>query len=195
MLRGPFTFDAAAHRYAVGAVCVPGLHAVLRAGGHEEGGGWFTQEHQARGAAVHAATLTYDLTGDVLVLPAAWAGYLAAYVALRAALRCRWRWAEHPRVHRRLRYASILDRVGRVNGHPAVVELKTGYPAPWHGVQLAGADGLLPGPTGVRKRYGFYLGADGRFVVREYTSAGDYIKFHAALARYWEGREDGEAAS
>jgi hypothetical protein len=193
VLRGPFRFSAATHQYTVGTVCVPGIHAVLRAGGYERGGRWFLPEHQARGRAIHAAALAYDL-GDDVRLPADWRGYFEAYRRFLAAVACRWRWSEHPRVDRRLRYASILDRVGSVNGWPAVVELKTGHPADFHGPQLAGAE-LLLGPRWLRdvsrRRVAVYLGADAQFKVVTYSDHGDYARFLTALHCYWrEGSHD-----
>lgn len=187
MLRGPFRHDRVRHFYSIGGTPVPGIHAVLRAGGLEKGGPWFVDEVRERGKAVHAATLAYDL-GEDAVIEDRWRGFYEAYVALRAAVRCRWRLLEHPKAHRRLRYATMLDRVGTVSGRPSVVEIKTGEPAPFHGPQLAGAD-LLLGPRiapGTRRRLGFYLHADGTFQVKEYTEAKDYHDFLAALSAYWD---------
>lgn len=190
LLQGPFRFDHATHRYTVGDQEVPGIHAVLRTGGVERGGPWLEDPaYRERGRAVHRATLAHDL-GDDVRLAAEWRPFFDAYLAVLAALRCRWRYREHPRVHRRLRYASLLDAVGTVNGRPAVVEIKTGEADTFHGPQLAGADLLLPG-GGVRSpraRLAFYLRADGTFRVREYTSWGDYVVFTDALDAYWRER-------
>lgn len=190
-LRGPFRFDPASHRYTVGARPVPGIHAVLRAGGVERDLGFLSDEYRLRGKAVHAATLHWELTGDEPHLRPEWRPFFEAYRAFRQSLDCRWRWLEHPRVERRLGFASIIDREGTVNGGPAILEIKTGSPDNFHGPQLAGGD-LLAGrfPRGARRRLAVYLAADGKFRLREYSDPADYLKFLAALERWWEA-EDG----
>lgn len=193
VLRGPFRFESAPHRYTVGGTLVPGVNAALRAGGLVQDLSFLSDEYRQRGKAVHAATLHYDLTGDYVVLPDDWQPYFTAYRRLREAVRCRWRQLEQPRVSRALRYASTPDRVGLVTGRQAVVEIKTGYAAPFHGPQLAGQDLLLPG-GGVRsprRRLGFYLRRDGSFKVEEYTDPADYGQILRAVARWWEA-SDGE---
>jgi hypothetical protein len=191
-LRGPFRFDTERHVYTVGATVVPGTHTVL--GTRKT---WLDEDYLARGKAVHAATLHYDLTGDVCALPEEWQPFLRAYVDLRASVSCKWRLLEQPKVHRLLRFATMIDRVGRVNGYEAVVELKTGAPDTFHGPQLAGADLLLPG-GGVhspRQRLGFYLFKDGRFRVKTYNNPADYVTFLNALQGYWGTNEHGKESS
>lgn len=192
-LRGPFRFHADPHCYTVGGVLVPGVNAALRAGGEVADLSFLSDEYRRRGKAVHAATLHYDLTGEAPTLPEDWQPYLQAYVRLRETVRCRWRALEQPRVSRVHRYASTPDRVGTVTGVQAVVEIKTGYPAGFHGPQLAGQDLLLPrgGVRSPRRRLGFYLRRDGSYRVEEFTDPADYMTFLRALARWWEA-SDGE---
>lgn len=182
-LRGPFRFDARTHTYTVGGVVVPGIHAVLRAAGLEEDFGERRgDEYRARGVAVHAATLLYDL-GAEPVLREEWQPYLDAYVKFRGEVACRWRLCEQARVNRTLRYATVLDRVGTVSGLPCVFEIKTGYPAASHGPQLAGADLLLP--RGVkRRRLAVYL-RPGEAQLKEYDDAADYARFIRAVTEFW----------
>jgi hypothetical protein len=193
MLTGPFRFDTAAHTYSVGGVPVPGIHAVLRAGGLEHGGKHFTQEHRDRGKAVHLATLRHDLGETRLVLPAEWQPFFDAYLLFRAEVECRWRKLEHPKVHRLLRYATIIDREGLVSGLPSVVELKTSNGLTrvgWHGVQLAGADMLLGGGSH-RRRLVVYLSGSGYYRLSEFTDPADYFRFRGALESYYaEGSTD-----
>jgi hypothetical protein len=185
-LRGPFRFDATTHTYTVGEMAVPGIHAVLRAGGLDQG--WLPEgDYLERGRMVHLVSLMYDLGADSVVLPEQWQGYLQAYLRFRNEVSCRWTKMEHPKVHRSLRFATIIDRVGTVSGHPAVVEIKTGYPALFHGPQLAGADILLSGRVriGLRRRLAVYLLADGTYHLREYSESIDYQRFMDALGAYW----------
>lgn len=193
MFKGPFRFDARAHRYTVGARVVPGIHSVLKHAGYEQTDSpWFTPEHQARGSAIHLATLHHDL-GQTVRLPAEWRGYFDAYLGLLAAVTCRWHKLEHPKVHRGLGCATIIDRVGTVNGRQAIVELKTGYPEPWHAIQLAGAHIIYNAPRPLNRlsghaRIAFYLQSDGRFRVREYDGTNDHDKFVRAVQGYWDER-------
>jgi hypothetical protein len=186
VLTGPFRFCTATHTYTVGGVVVPGIHTVLRAGGVEQGGAWFTQEARERGKAVHEASLLWDL-GSPVVLREEWQPFLDAYIQFRREVPCRWRILEVPKLHRRLRYASIIDRAGTVSGRPAVVELKTGGPASFHGPQLAGADILLSPQIriGVRRRLAVYLRADGTYQLKEYADSADYFRFMDSVKAYW----------
>lgn len=164
---------------------VPGIHAVLRAGGLEKDGKYFTQEHRERGKAVHLATLMHDLGETSVLLPERWRPYYDAYLRFRTEVSCTWRKLEHPKVSRQLRYASIIDREGLVSGRSAVVEIKTGFPASFHGPQLAGADLLLSRVIGTRRRLAVYLRRDGTYQLREYEQAADYQRFTEALGVYW----------
>ena len=191
MLRGPFRVDDARHRYFIGAQRVPGVRGILRTAGIEGDKSFLSPEYQARGKAVHDATLHFDLTGrDVDWLPDDWDVFFRAYVRFRAAIPCKWKLLETAKPHRTLRYASRVDRMGLVNGYPALVELKTGGPDAFHGPQLAGLDLLLG--RGTRRRLGVYLFKTGKFRVIEYSDPKDYMTFLAALNRYWQVYPYGE---
>jgi hypothetical protein len=190
-LRGPFTFDTARHEYRVGQTRIPGIHAVLRAGGLEQGAPGYTDEHRARGKAVHEATLLHDMGERSIKLPERWMPFFNAYCLFRADVPCRWQRMEHPKVHRTLWYATIIDRAGLVSGRPACVEIKTGGPAPFHGPQLAGADLLLNKQRDTRRRLVIYLAANGRYRLVEYSDPADYARFLKAVQDYWfKGEED-----
>jgi hypothetical protein len=190
-LKGDFRFDAERHIYTVGTTEVPAVSTIVKAAhlanGGQAGGPWFTQEHRDRGKAVHAATLALDLgsadlSALLVWLKPAWQPFLFAYAEFRKSCRCKWTQMEQPRVHRRLKFAGTPDRVGTLNDWPALLELKTGSPAPWHGIQTAGQDTLMPSRG--RRRYVVYLSSDGRYKLREHTDSGDYLKFLAALQAY-----------
>lgn len=190
MLTGAFHFDTVAHVYTVGGVVIPGHTSVLADDDADAmDPDWFQPEHRARGSAVHAATLAWDLGDTPTPLPVEWQGFYRAYLAFRASVVCRFTLLETPRVSRTLRYAATIDRAGLVNTRETVLEIKTGGPAHFHGPQTAGQDLLLPGARGTRRRMVVYLSADGKFKLREYTSAGDYAVFLGALDRYWRRRD------
>lgn len=188
-LRGPFRFDPVRHAYTVGDVYVPGITRILRA--YRGDDVTMGAEYLARGRAVHAATLLRDLGDDVPPLPPEWQPYYDAYPKFREAVPCEWKGLEQARVNRALRYAGTPDRWGLVAGYPAVLEIKTGYPAVWHGWQLAAQDLLLPAPHRVRRRFAVYLHKDGRPKLKEYNDPTDYVRFLDALDAFGGG-DDGE---
>lgn len=190
MLEGPFRVDVAAHRYYIGDRRVPGVRSVLRVGGVEKDLSFLDPSYQARGKAVHEAACWFDWTGEDSYLPPNWRPFYEAYKAFREAVPCRWDLIETARVNRELYYASRVDRVGIVNGYPALVELKTGGPAAFHGPQLAGLDLLLG--RGTRRRLGLYLTKDGHYKLKEYKAGKDYITFLNALRAYHEAYPNGE---
>jgi hypothetical protein len=196
-LHGDFRFSAETHIYTVGGVIVPAVSTIVqhahRAAGGSSGGPWFTDEHRERGKAVHAATLALDQSSleydDLLKwLKPAWQPFFFAYFEFRKHCRCQWALMEQARVHRALKFAGTPDRVGTLNDWPAILELKTGSPAPWHGVQTAGQD-ILMGSRG-RRRYVVYLTSDGRYKLREHTDSGDYLKFLSALQAFHDAKEN-----
>jgi hypothetical protein len=197
-LRGAFRFDAETHTYRVGAVTVPGIHAVLRAGGIEKDLSFLSDYYLRRGRAVHDATMRLDLGYPLATvetgLAEGWHPFLHAYVQFRLDVRCRWTKVEQPAVHRTLRYATIIDRVGRVSGRPTVFEIKTGYPAEFHGPQLAGADILVAGRVrvGLRRRLAVYLRDDGSYRLKEYDDPADYSRFLGAVDAFWREDEAGD---
>lgn len=181
-----FRFDATTHVYWQGTRQLPAISTILRA--QHDRGPWFTAEHLARGTAVHAATLAFDLGSSSVQfltaqLPGEWRGFFTAYVEFRQQAVCRWAALEQPRMHRKYRFAGTPDRVGWINGQLAILEIKTGSPADWHALQTAAQDVLIEKPDrwGVRRRFAVYLAADGRFKLRSHPSAADYLKFFQTL--------------
>lgn len=191
MLAGQFRYVEHGHRYYVGAQRVPGIRTVLRVGGVEREMPFLNERYQLRGKAVHDAAMRFDLFGVDTDLPDEWQPFYVAYKRFLEAVPCRWRMVETAKVNRKLSYASRVDRVGTVSSYPALVELKTGYEAAFHGPQLAGLD-LLLGRPGSRRRMGVYLRKDSRFKVVEYSDSNDYVVFLDALKRYWEAYPNGE---
>lgn len=89
------------------------------------------------------------------------------------------------------RYATMIDLIGSLDGHPAVVNVKTGDRLAWHAVQLAAEVATLPDARKYR-RIGLKLNRDGTYKVYEYP-AHDYGRdlnvFHAAAA-LWHWKHD-----
>jgi hypothetical protein len=82
-------------------------------------------------------------------------------------------------VARRLAGTCDLDVVMR--GSKAVVDIKTGSPSDWHGLQLAPYAFLLDGvPWMKRARFGLYLKETGGFRIKEYDEISDLDYFFRA---------------
>lgn len=181
-----FRFDSATHSYWLDDQRVPAISTVLRAA--QSGGPWFTPEHRERGSAVHAATLAFDLgamTGVEALssIRPEWQPYLRGYLDFRTAIAARWARLEQPHVHRLLRFAGTPDRVGWIGGRPAILEIKTGSFADWHGMQTAAQDILLHRKWGTINRYVVYLLDTGEYKLRPNQDSGDYLRFIQALAK------------
>jgi hypothetical protein len=123
--------------------------------------GW-TPAARDRGTAVHAA-IHYAEEGDLdaASLDPAILPYLAAWERFR--LEAHWvGWGREVRLgHGPGRYAGTADAVGDMGG-ATLLDLKTGGPAPWHPIQLAGyAACLAPGHS--VQRAALYLRDDGSY--------------------------------
>lgn len=205
------TFNREAHAYSLDGRALWSVTAVLKRAGYLDDLAFCgTPEHKRRGRCVHQLTMAYDLspwtdlreptildptisqTFDPEVLTfafgtlAVWCpptlhGYLDAYVKWRRLFAARWVHVEQPMARADLGFAGTPDRMGLFNGSPAVIEVKAGGPAKWHGYQLAGYDLLDPLPF-PRRRLAVYLQPDGAFRMKAYSDPEDQQHFLRALA-------------
>jgi len=89
-----------------------------------------------------------------------------------------WTSVEQPYFNPELDLAGTPDRIGTIAGRAVVLDLKSGPPAPWHGIQLAAYDLLVPLPHR-RRRIGLYLNANGDLArMRDYRASADYVIAH-----------------
>lgn len=161
-----FRFDAAAHVYTLDGAIIPSVTQMLAQTGHVSEA-FYTEDSAFRGQEVHRLCTDLDLGAieDVAACDAPrYKGWVLAYVAFLARVRPEWEQIEVARVHPTQRWGGRPDRVGKVWGVEAIVEIKSGGPEKWHGLQTTLHDLLMPDlPAGVRKRYGLYLKRTGRF--------------------------------
>ena len=69
--------------------------------------------------------------------------------------------------------AGTPDRIGTIAGRDVVLDIKSGPPASWHGIQLAAYDLLVP-RSHRRRRIGLYLNANGEMArMMDYRSSRD----------------------
>jgi hypothetical protein len=131
---------------------------------------WFTPESARRGQIVHDLTEVFD-RGDPLEVPPDLMGYIEAYTAFVATVRPVYVESEVRVTNAALGVGGRIDRVcGDLWGAPGILDFKTGDPQPWHGSQLAFYNFLRPtGP-----RWGCYLGANGRFKLKQYDDPNDH---------------------
>ncbi len=189
------TFDAAAHEYRWDGVPVPSVTQVIEDAGLKPpyaGDGSAAK----RGTKVHEllelydkgeldvdAWLAYDsrLPEDKRLKP-----YFDAYMAFRSDCKCEWKIAEGRLYSPALMVAGTVDRMGLVNGEPAILDLKTTNGVPPYAataVQTAGYH-LLSEDTRQANRFALALHGDGTYKLIMYRNQQDYQAFKSAAFLY-----------
>jgi hypothetical protein len=182
-------FDPNTHRYFLGGREVPGVTSILKRAGIIDTTFLRNEAALRRGTAVHKQCEWLDSLPRLRVLEIAkgqidspMAGYAVAYCRFLRDLRPIYTHVEAGLLHAALRFGGRTDRISADLGGlgPAVLEIKTGHVADWHGVQLAGYQLLFP--TG--SRWVVYLKPTGNYDLRRCPDAADYTRFLEALAAY-----------
>lgn len=188
-------YDPVGHRYAMDGRPVPSVTQLLKAAGLIDTTFLNNPEALRRGTAVHSIceavdkaralgvsmrkiadlTVAADAVGPLDTYAAAYAQFIHDHAP-------RYTHVEVGLLHATLRFGGRPDRIcaDLAGQGPAVLEIKTGSPAAWHGVQLAAYQMLFP--TGAR--WVVYLKPNGRYDLRRCTQAEDYGTFTQALADY-----------
>ena len=177
------TFDQDKHEYRFGGVVVPSVTQVLRPMINLDFvDADLLRRASAFGTAVHMACELYD-TGrlDEDALDPELVPYLNGWCKFCREHACVWDLIEERVYHPTLRYAGTLDRRGNVDGHPSMVDIKSGtslYASV--GPQLAAyTHASTPVPTAYR-RYAVRLYPDG-YELKQYTSPLDWPAFASLL--------------
>lgn len=167
------SFDPDTHTYTVDGKTVPGVTTVLKAAGLVE-----TRHHTEgsanRGSEIHEATslidqgvMSIDDWKDDDIHP-----YLFAWEKFKKESGAEVVEIEQLLYHETLRYATMVDRVLKGSAGRFIVDIKTGPPQSWHGIQLASNTAL----TGLKER-----------VIVELKRKGDYrIHFGWKDTKYTE---------
>ena len=182
---GGVVFDAEAHTYTWQGRIIPSVTSrIASAGLLGAGAQFYTPASAARGTRVHLACAEYD-HGRAATLPETERGFLDSYTFWHTMMAPRWSHIEQPQYSSTHDTAGTADRVGTMNGHPLIVDLKTGSPASWHGLQLAMYDLLYDDvPPQRRRRLALYLRKDGRLAQSvEYLDPADYTLALALMKR------------
>ncbi len=185
-LRGKFRYDADTHVYTVGPHRVPGISTVLKIGGAVTDK-WFTQAGKNRGSDVHKVTHWLDLElisiEEVEGLARQWC---IGWEAFKKEHKPRIRMREQPVVNKHLGFATILDVAGYLKG-PMTLNIKTGAPADWHGIQRAGEVLAWKGERNLNvRRYTLYLRKTGKFTLVEHIYESDFDEFERCLKDWRE---------
>ena len=132
-------FDALEHRYYLDHEEVPHITGMLDDTGWIDDA-WFTAESSERGRVVHDLSAKYDL--GAIPDPAAvecpkYKGWFLGYVKAMRVIKPRWTHVETAMFDLTDRWGGRPDRVGKMWGAWAVLEIKTGVAAKATPVQLA----------------------------------------------------------
>lgn len=170
-------FDADTHTYRIDGRIIHSVTTRIQAAGLcGPAVSFYSEESGDRGTRVHLACLDDD-EGRPVTLPADEYGYLDSYRRWRDLLIPVWSLLEVPRYSPRFDTAGTADRIGTMADAPVVLDLKTGRPSSWHGVQLACYDLLYDEvPPQTRRRIALYLQPNGRTAQSvDHHAAGDYV--------------------
>jgi hypothetical protein len=188
------TFEAESHTYRWNGEVVPGVTSILRPLCSFD----FVKPDvlaaaSAFGSATHRACELSD-RGDLdeASLDPALAPYLAQWRKFCADYACEWEWIEAPFFHNTMRYAGTVDRIGKVKGERAVLDIKTSaslYPSV--GPQTAAYARAHDPTTGqLLKRYGLRLSATG-YELKPYTDPADWSVFCSLITlRNWSAQHN-----
>lgn len=186
------TFDEATHTYRFNGVVVPSVTQILKGVGLIDENRWATDWHMTRGRYIHKATELWDQGRlDMDSVDPEIAGYVQSYILFRATSANLEIKRIESRVHHELMWvAGTLDREIALNGCPALLDIKSGQPEPWHGLQLSGY-ALCCGWEWTHKRFGLYLKKDGSMArLEEYTDPYDDKHFFSALDLFnWKNQK------
>jgi hypothetical protein len=193
VLPGKPVFRESEHTYHIGEWEVPGTGDIMKVGGELEDR-WYNLSGRTRGQVIHHLTYQLDLglvrLEDVETQYQSW---ILAYGEFKLKHRPRYKLLEQPVFNEHLGFATVLDRAGigmldkkgkRINGW-FELNIKTGAPEDWHGVQRAGeVIAWRKKPDFHIRRYTLYLKKTGKFAIEEHPYEGDYDIFTDCLIKW-----------
>lgn len=177
-------FDEQTHTYTLEGKELPSVTTIMKACGLIDTT-WFNEGATTRGTYVHQATELLDKDDlDEASLDPALVPYVEAYRRFKQETGFVIDDIEK-RVHNATYgYAGTLDRTGIFPNDKirSLIDIKTGQPAKWHGVQLA-AYALCFGSE-VLNRYGLYLSNTGSYKLERFKDRQDANIWLACLTLY-----------
>lgn len=208
-------FNEEKHEYSVGGIKVPSVSEILAplsADRYRDLNPAVLQQAAARGTAVHEATeaLDYDLNPEIMPDIA---GYVEAYINFLRDYFPRWEMvegmvcAENAKYNTPI-YAGTVDRYGKIDGKPCVVDIKT-YASMTTDALIAAScqtqlyrcaiDNYYTSLWHDMKRYVLHLKKDGGYRLIDLDKFDDERNFNSydvafMLLRVWIAREDARNA-
>lgn len=183
------TLNEASHEYALDGKPVQGVSSIIAAAGLSDMT-WVNEEALKRGSYVHEA-IQFHVEGqlDEATLDPKLLGYVNAWKAFEresgfSVRRVNGIWqSEIRKAHPIYQYAGTMDHLGDIKNRFFVLDVKSGDPADWHAVQLAGYAMLLDFPAGSPRpeRANLYVRPDGSYRFVERRDRNDFEVFKAAL--------------
>ncbi|MDP2317499.1 MAG: hypothetical protein Q8P41_31735 [Pseudomonadota bacterium] len=197
---GRLVFEEDVHRYRLDGEVIPGITSVLKRAGMIEDG-FYSTEARDRGTAVHLA-IQYLLEGCLAfeTVDPSLLGYVEAFQ--RFVTESGIEFLERPELlvgSETLRYATLVDGVGRIGRQVYVLNWKSGAAEPFHPVQAAGEAIAYVEAYGAASiwtlgRAALYLGNDGRYSFHEHKRKGDLDDFRAAVRVAHWNEQHGQSA-
>lgn len=115
------------HEYVLDGVTVPSVSELLeplRDREYSHVPPRILEEAAERGTEVHTATEMID-NGKEFEFPEEWFGYLEAYQSFLREHEVEWTATEKPLGSRKYGYAGTVDRIGKIDGASALLDIKT----------------------------------------------------------------------
>ena len=174
-------FDSKTHTYFIDGEKTPSVTQIIQDAGLVDGSEFFKPHHAARGTLVHRATDALDRGIDTSeqhdpeVEP-----YLKSYKRFLKECSPTYEEIEKIKVIRELKVAGTVDRSGTIFGEKAVIDIKTGIKARWHGIQLA----AYAWDRQDFKRYTLHLKTNGKYILIEHSDKQDFLVFKSAAILY-----------
>jgi len=173
-------FDEAAHSYTVNGVRYSSVTEILAEMGLIDTT-WFTEYGRDRGKLVHRI-IQWHLAGelDEDSIDPALRPYFDAFLKFEADSKFVAEVVERPFASETYRFAGTPDLIGCLNGHNAIIDIKTGAPQPWTALQLAGYEVLVKHPS--MERFSLQLTDEGKYKLTHHKDRADRGVFLSALA-------------
>ena len=179
-------FDAIEHQYFIDGEEVPHITGMLDNVNLIDDA-WLTEEGRERGQIVHRLAADFDLgaIADPRQVENIYKGWFLAHVAAMRTIRPTWTAVEQAIISVAHRFGGRPDRVGRVWGAWAVVDLKTGTRSAATPIQTAlqailAAPGLRLPPTAI-VRYELDLKKNGKWELFEHTDRRNFDKAYEVI--------------
>jgi hypothetical protein len=177
---GEIRFEEKTHSYWLDGERLIGVTTALKLAGMYSYFGSDGGVAADRGTAIHTLTELHDAGAldeskiENPILP-----YLDGWKRFREENQIEVLGIEEVVFHPIYRYAGKTDRRVMWNGREAIVDIKSGLKAPWHGLQTAAYAKCHPRPM---NRFCLYLSDDATYEIVEHREPTDWDIFRSALA-------------